>query len=392
MRIAMIHSSFGVRGGAEQYVRDITLSLMARGHDVRVFCRTSEHDVVGAHLIGKRVTARLGERLPRPIRKGLVHLGDLVDPTGLQPRDLTSFAPDVVHVHNWQEVGAWPVGRIARTYPTCHTVHDHAISDPNNALGNLGRSAILDGVLRVRSAWILRRFRRMRLIFSAERTRNVVLGRASGRPASLVLPLAVPVPWHRLEWPQGDQNAFLFIGALSPHKGLDMLLDVWRSVEPRTGGTLMVAGDGPLRADVERLAADMPSVRYLGYLDEEGKRAAFSAAGWLIFPSQGAETFGLVCAEALMAGRPVIAAARSRPPVATDLSTIVFKDRDELARSLIQAAGMPSDEYLRRTASAAEDGRKLDWDDHVDALVAIYESLRHEARPAAGEVQAGHVN
>jgi glycosyltransferase involved in cell wall biosynthesis len=391
MRIAMVHASFGVRGGAEQYIRDIARSLATRGHEVRIFCTGSANGDPDDTDIGDRLSARLGARLPGPVRKGLVHLGDLVDPTGLRPRDLRAFAPDVVHVHNWQQLGAVPVERISKAYPTCHTVHDHAICDPNNALRNLGRSTLLDAALAVRAAWVVRRFRRVALLFSTERVRETVRrhARRADTLTSFVLPLAVSVPWHRLEWQPGGRGVFLFMGALSPHKGLDVLLTAWRSTHAATGGTLLIAGDGPLRAEVELLAATMPSVRYLGYLDHDGKRAALSAAGWLVFPSRSAETFGLVCAEALMAGRPIIAAANARPPMATDTSTLVFRDAGQLGRLLQRAATMPAHEYAGMAASAAADGRKLDWDDHIDALVGVYERVRARGGVATRRERSG---
>jgi glycosyltransferase involved in cell wall biosynthesis len=365
MRIAMIHSTFAVRGGAEQYIHDLSVGLTARGHEVRVFSRDDG--------IPRRLAARLGDRLPVPLRKAFVHLGDLVDPTGLRPGDLREFAPDAVHVHNWQELGVLPLARLSRAYPTVHTVHDHAIVDPNNALGSLGRSRLLDAALAVRSAWIVRRFRRMLLLFAAERTREAVRRSAPrGRqPAGRIVPLAVPTAWHRLAWPPGRRDVFLFLGALSEHKGLDLLLDAWRVTRP---GTLLIAGDGPLRARVEREAADSPTVRYLGFLDEEGKRAAFTEAGWLVFPSRLAETYGLGCAEALMAGRPILAGARVRPPMAADASVLLFRGRDELSHLLQNAAVMLPDRYAAMAASAAADGRKLDWDDHVSAVIDAYES------------------
>ncbi|MEV4619282.1 glycosyltransferase family 4 protein [Asanoa sp. NPDC049573] len=371
MRIAMVHSSFAVRGGAESYVRDLTTALRARGHDVGVFTRDTPGGERTDHRVRERLSTRFAARLPRLVRKVLVHLGDLVDPTGMGPRDLRGFAPDVVHVHNWQELGVLPVARLAAAYPTCHSVHDHAICDPNNGRANLGRSRPLDALLGLRTRWIVGRLRRVRLLFAAERTLAEVRRRApaSERVRGEILPLAVPVAWHRLDWPAPRPDVFLFLGALTPHKGIDLLLDAWPAT---TGATLLVAGDGPLRAEVERKAATTPSVRYLGYVDGESKRAALAAAGWLVFPSQGAETYGLVCAEALMAGRPLIASAVAEPPIASGTSMLVFDDPSDLPGLLVRAAGMPAAEHAVLAASAAADGRRLDWDDHVDGVVRAY--------------------
>lgn len=375
MRVAMVHSSFMVRGGAERYIRDLTRGLLTRGHEVAVFCRPSPH----AEPVDRHVGARLSERafrLPK-LHKVVTHLADLLDPTGLRPRDLGDFAPDVVHVHNWQGLGILPVARLSRAYPTCHSVHDMAICDPNNALGNLGRSGALDALLGLRSAWIGRRLRRTLLLFSAERNRALVRRRARGgrRVPDRVVPLGVVAPGQGQRWPTGRRDTFLFLGALSPHKGIDLLLRAWEAGHAQIDGTLLIGGDGPLRAEVERVAGELPSVRYLGYLDEAGKESALRQAGWLVFPSQGHETFGLACAEALIAGRPLIASAVAAPPMASGGSTLVFDSAEDLRRTLARAAHMPDPEYQTMSASAATDGGRLDWEDHVDAVIGVYESL-----------------
>ena len=177
MRIAMVHSTFAVRGGAERYLEDTAAGLAARGHQVRIFSRD-----------GRR--SRLSGR-------AFPHLGDLIDPTGPALRDLPGFAPDVVHVHNWQGLGVLPLARITRRFPTVHTVHDHAIRDPNNALANLGRSPALDVLLELRRKWILRRFHRMTLVFPAERTRQVI----RDSPHDRVLPPGLDPRWRRFPWP-----------------------------------------------------------------------------------------------------------------------------------------------------------------------------------------------
>ena len=380
----MVHSSFAVRGGAERYVRDLSAALAARGHEVRVFCRASDH----GEPDDRRVPARLSARVPlpwSPARKVLTHLGDLFDPTGLRVRDLRPYRPDVVHVHNWQGLGILPVARLARAYPTCHTVHDHALCDPNNALGNSGRSAAVDRLLRLRSAWLAGRLRHATLLWPAQRIRGTVAARVPGaeRLRGRVVPLAVPmaVP----DQGPGPRNAFLYLGALSPHKGVDLLLDAWRQVHREVDATLVLAGDGPLRAEVEDAARRLPTVRYLGFLDGAGKAATLRDAGWLVFTSQCAEVFGIVCVEALVAGRPIVASTVAAPPMASAASTVTFTGRGELADALVRAARLPVDGYAAMAASAAADGRRLDWDSHVDAIVEVYAALGAAARsPLAG--------
>src|SRR5262249_1528450 len=112
---------------------------------------------------------------------------------GLGPRDVRDFAPDVVHVHNWQDLGAVPVGRLARRYPTCHTVHDYALCDTSAVLAYVGRSPVRDALLRIRSAWLVRLLRPAVLLWPAERTRDLVrrYAPAAARLGGAVVPLAV---------------------------------------------------------------------------------------------------------------------------------------------------------------------------------------------------------
>lgn len=356
----MVHSSFAIRGGAERYVRDLTAALISRGHQVRIFARPSEHAEPGDVPVPARASARLG-------KLGL-HLGDLADPTGLTPATLREFAPDAVHVHNWQGLGALPVARIAAVWPTFHTVHDYALADPNNALGNRGHSAVLDTALESRARWLTGRFRGLTLLWPAERTREIEERNAPAtrRLRGVVVPLAVPAEEPAHTFGPGRPDTFLFLGALTAHKGLDVLLDAWdRAAVP---GTLLVAGDGPLRGRLH----GRRSVEALGFLDAAGKRAAMERAGWLVFPSQWAENFPLSCVEALRAGRPIVASEVARPPMASDAALLTFRDSGELADRLRLAATMRAEDYATTAGAAAADGRLLDWDAHVDAVLHEY--------------------
>jgi glycosyltransferase involved in cell wall biosynthesis len=387
VRIAMVHSSFAIRGGAEQYVRDLSAALAARGHEIRVFSRPSEHGTPQDQAVHRRMSERLGAR-SGPLRKVFTHLGDVADPTGLSLRDLAAFAPDVVHIHNWQGLGVLPLARLARAYPICHTVHDYALADPNNALGNRGRSAVVDTLLQLRSAWLVGRFQRITLLWPAARTREILESHvpAASRLPGLVVPLAVPEDGPAPQWRRGRPGTFLYLGALSPHKGVDLMLDAWRAAATQAppDARLLVAGDGALRDELAGAADDLPSIRPLGFIGAAGKEAAMQEAGWLVFPSQWAENFPISCVEALRAGRPIISSTVARPPMASDGSLLTFDGPDALVGAFRQALSMPPDEYDAMAASAAADGRGLDWDTHVDAILAAYGSVRADGAATAG--------
>ena len=97
-------------------------------------------------------------------------------------------------------------------------------------------------------------------------------------------------------------NYALFVGRLSPEKGIGTLLDAWRLLG--TPIPLKIVGTGPL----ESLRAESPAgVEWMGTQDRENVFALMREATLLIVPSESYETFGLTIIEAFATGLPVIA-------------------------------------------------------------------------------------
>ncbi len=96
---------------------------------------------------------------------------------------------------------------------------------------------------------------------------------------------------------------------------------------------LVIAGDGPRRAQVAAAAAGLDSVRVLGTVSDPTLRRLYAESAALVLPS-AKEGFGLVFLEAMHFGRPVIAACASASPevVADEQSGVLvpFGDVDAL--------------------------------------------------------------
>jgi colanic acid/amylovoran biosynthesis glycosyltransferase len=106
-----------------------------------------------------------------------------------------------------------------------------------------------------------------------------------------VIPNGVDVP-RRVPAPEEPPFA-LYAGRLSPEKGILDLL------EAADGLALQIAGDGPLRERVPQA---------LGMLPHKELLQAYARASVVVVPSRR-EGFGVVCAEAMAHGRPVVATA-----------------------------------------------------------------------------------
>ncbi|HEY2549401.1 MAG TPA: glycosyltransferase family 4 protein [Streptosporangiaceae bacterium] len=103
--------------------------------------------------------------------------------------------------------------------------------------------------------------------------------------------------------PRSAEPMFLALGRLTDYKRIDLLLRLWERVRPVTGGTLVIAGDGPERGRIQALAG--PGVVITGRVSEPEKHRLLCAAWMLLHPAM-IEGWGIVIAEAAIRGTPAI--------------------------------------------------------------------------------------
>lgn len=100
-------------------------------------------------------------------------------------------------------------------------------------------------------------------------------------------------------------RTLVFLSRLHVKKGVNELVAAWRAVRPRDWRLLLAGPDeGDLLAGLHITAAD--AIDYVGPVTGEAKWRLLESAGVVVLPSHS-ENFGVVVAEALMAGTPVIA-------------------------------------------------------------------------------------
>lgn len=100
-------------------------------------------------------------------------------------------------------------------------------------------------------------------------------------------------------------KSILFLSRVHVKKGVNELVEAWRSLSPE-GWNLILAGpdEGRLLNQLELTPAD--NITYVGQVEGEQKWKLMRDASVFVLPSHS-ENFGVVVAEALMAGTPVIA-------------------------------------------------------------------------------------
>ena len=102
----------------------------------------------------------------------------------------------------------------------------------------------------------------------------------------------------------------LYVGKLIPEKGVGILLDAWRDAGRRHPDvTLVVVGFGPQRAALE--ASAPPRTIFTGAMDHHQLQRLVPLAETVVVPSQLAEAFGMIAAEAAACGVPPVVADHS---------------------------------------------------------------------------------
>jgi glycosyltransferase involved in cell wall biosynthesis len=174
----------------------------------------------------------------------------------------------------------------------------------------------------------------------------------------------------------------LFVGRLSPEKGLDTLIAAWKQLD--RNWSLKIIGDGPLAPEVQAFCAEHPEVEWLGAKPHAETAKIMNGARVLIFPSRWYETFGRVAIESFAAGTPVIASRLgAMAEICEDTQTgLLFEPGDaaDLALKLRWVLDNPARVDAMRQAARRTYETRYTMHENCRVLIQAYEMAQRRAR------------
>ena len=310
MRILAIHNYYQQRGGEDQCFEDEVNVLASHGHEVKTF--TVHNDSIQGSKLRVAVESIWNSESYSKVF-AQVH----------------EFRPDVVHVMNAFPLLSPSVFYAAKKAGTAivHEVSNYRMFCPGTFLMRDGKHCESCIGKRFALPAIVHRCYRQSYVASLTLATSTYLHRMWKTwdravdlficPSSAARDLLIRggLPEQRLMVKpnalhsdpgagNGSKGGFVYVGRLSPEKGLRTLLEVWR-MDP-TLPSLKIIGTGPDEGLIQKASQSDSRIELLGKMPLDELLMVVGEAHALIMPSVWNETFGRTTVEAFAKGTPVI--------------------------------------------------------------------------------------
>ena len=321
MRVALFTDNFRKdMGGGTKIVVDLAKGLKERGHEVLV---------VTGQLLDEASKDFNVLSLPS-LRVPFYDKAEMVFPSVSLVKRLKEFDPDIIHFHEPFTAGllAVMVGKATRkkVVGSIHIDPKH-LSQYSIRIDRGGIAKALVGFMQRQTNATLFISEYQRRTYSRFLSRKV--------PARVIYP-GVPDYFFR-EVSSKKEKRVVTVCRLAPEKNLKFAFRVMAEVQRRVEVQYTVVGDGPERKKLEKYAKRIGlEVEFLGRVEREKLPDIYASSSLLFLPSK-TETFGLVFAEAMACGTPVVALKKgSAPEVVGEGGMLCEEEVEEVAKAIVR--------------------------------------------------------
>jgi phosphatidyl-myo-inositol alpha-mannosyltransferase len=356
--------SWDVPGGVQQHVRDLAEALIDYGHEVSVISPADDDTPLPPYVVGA------GRAVPVPYNGSVARLSFGFVSASRVRRWVKEGGFDLLHVHEPSVPSLSLLACWVASGPIVATVH--------TAIPRSRVLVVTYPVLRTALEKISGR------IAVSEAARTTLVEHIGGD--AVVIPNGVATRRYRKAeplpgWP-GTGGSIGFLGRMDePRKGLPVLLKAFETLgAERPGLRLLIAGrTGDPEEVLDRVPAPLRDrVVLVGQVSEDDKIRVLHSVDVFCSPNTGGESFGIVTAEAMAAGVPIVAS-----DIEAFLQVLRGGEAGELfaagdAAELAAAAGRLLDDPARRaelSAAALAAVAEYDWSVVARQVLSVYETV-----------------
>jgi glycosyltransferase involved in cell wall biosynthesis len=344
MKLLYIYNLYQQAGGENQWVQSEPDLFRARGHEVVVYRR--DNNEIRDFSLGKRAAllwesgwsrqsyneVRALIRRERPEVAHVYNTLALVTPSVYYACH-DEGVPVVQTIYNYRLL--CPAANFLRNGLPCEDCVEHSLwrSVRHGCYRDSHlQSAVLAWTLyshRLRGTW--KRIIRTYIVPTEFMRGKLIEGGLPGEKIVVKPNYHEPDPGIRAT----SDGSALYVGRLSPEKGVRTLLRAWQKLEKLENPIrLRIVGDGPLQEEVKLFIAGHPEcqIEFLGRRSHDDVIDSLKSAAMLILPSEWYEAFPHVILEAFACGVPIVASRiGTLPDVIHDgISGVLFAAGDAI--------------------------------------------------------------
>jgi alpha-1,6-mannosyltransferase len=382
MRIVDVNEFYSPTGGGVRTYIDRKMTVMAEmGHELIVIA-PGRRDWVDDRPSGRVIYVK-APGMPFDANYGLFW-----DATPVHAL-LDALAPDVVETSSpWRP--AWIVGTWHGAAPRVYFMHnDNVAAYPMRWFESVAAPERIERSF----AWYSRYMSRFLTHYDAVLTNGPALQKrlaARGVRIDAAMPLGIETahfsPDLRDEKLRAellaacglgpDAHLLLGIGRHHPEKRWPLVIDAVKRARRTLPIGLVLIGDGFQRRRIEALVAGAPNIRLQRPVYDRARLATIMASSDALIHASEAEPFGLVAAEAMASGLPLIVPDEGGcAEVADRHCAELYRARDAGSAAAAIARLFARDPALLRRAAMVAAGRVRTDVEHTRELMAYYEAL-----------------
>jgi len=356
LRVAIFTDNFRTdMGGGTKVVYDLANKLKEENHEVLI-------------VSGKTATSENGKfkilKLPS-LKYPFYDNAEAIFPNFLLVKKLNEFSPDIIHFHDPFTAGITAVvAAKLLSKKVVGTIHIHPLHMTQYSL------RFDNGLAAKKLVGFFSKFSDG-LSFVSKEQMNLYSKYLSGEGNYRVIYPGIPDIFFTDKVPSFGKRV-ITVSRLAPEKNLFFAIRVISEIQRVMDVEYILVGNGPEREKLESYSLSIGAkVKFLGAVKREDLKELYLNSSVFFLPSK-TETFGLVFAEAMACGLPVVALNKGSAPEVVGNGGIICEEDEKVVSKAISELLVNKELWVKKSKAAKRRAEVFNLNDFVKNFLEFY--------------------